>query len=345
MNFYNLNRKFGILTIFSVFLLLLAGGIVRSTGSGMGCPDWPKCYDRYIPPTKLNQLPTDYKEIQLSKRLKKAQKFANLLSKMGYEKQAQVLLNDPELYIPEEFNTRKAWTEYLNRLVGVLSGIFALGFMITLIKARYKSNKTKFWFGVLGFVMMLFNGWLGSIVVATNLFPILVTIHYLAAYAALAFFIISISNGIISTHNIGMVKFKWFYVFLLFLSLVQIYYGTQLRQVTDYSIKTGALYRNDVLNLSVLGSIFSIHRILAIVLILCSVYPLLILKGKIDKKWTSIILLIPTIFIIQYLTGLVNLQLKFPVIAQVGHIFLAGIVFGLSLYVCIANFSTSKNKS
>ncbi len=342
MNFTNLNRKFGILTIFSVFLLLLAGGIVRSTGSGMGCPDWPKCYDRYIPPTKLNQLPTDYKEIQLAKRLKKAQKFANLLTKMGYEKQAQAILNDPELYIPEEFNTRKAWTEYLNRLVGVLSGIFALGFMLTLIKARFKTNKTKFWFGVLGFIMMLFNGWLGSIVVATNLFPFLVTIHYLAAYAALAFFIISISNSTINGQNFGLSKFKWFYVFLLLLSLVQIYYGTQLRQVTDYSIKTGALYANNTLNLTALGSIFSIHRILAIILILFCIVPLFSLKGKLDKKWTLVLLAIPTTFILQYITGLVNLQLKFPVIAQVGHVFLAGVVFGLSLYICTAIFSTTK---
>ncbi|MCX8490090.1 MAG: COX15/CtaA family protein, partial [Cyclobacteriaceae bacterium] len=28
-------------TLVAVFLLIAAGGIVRTTGSGMGCPDWP----------------------------------------------------------------------------------------------------------------------------------------------------------------------------------------------------------------------------------------------------------------------------------------------------------------
>ncbi len=342
MNFIILNRKFGILTIFSVFLLLLAGGIVRSTGSGMGCPDWPKCYDRFIPPTNTSELPSDYKYIQLAKRLKKAEKFAALLTKLGIEKQAQAILADPELYIPEEFNTRKAWTEYLNRLVGVLSGMFALGFIITLFKAKKNINRTKFWCGLFGFIMMLFNGWLGSIVVATNLFPIIVTIHYLSAYLALALFLISISNIYIDNNNVGLMKYKWFYFGLLILSLIQIYYGTQLRQVSDYTIKTGQLYANNILNLDSLGSQFTIHRLLAIILIIVSIFPVFLLRKSITKFWKLFLLAVPATFILQYLSGLANLKLKFPVIPQVGHVFLAGLVFGLSLYICIAIFSTSK---
>ena len=30
-------------SILIVYLVILAGAIVRMTGSGMGCPDWPKC--------------------------------------------------------------------------------------------------------------------------------------------------------------------------------------------------------------------------------------------------------------------------------------------------------------
>ena len=72
MDFIKINRRFGILTISSVFLLLLAGGFVRSTGSGMGCPDWPKCYDKLYPPTHVSQLPIGYQFEYVIKRVEKA---------------------------------------------------------------------------------------------------------------------------------------------------------------------------------------------------------------------------------------------------------------------------------
>src|ERR1700712_486892 len=119
-------QKTNLITIVLLFLLILAGGIVRSTGSGMGCPDWPKCFGQYIPPTDVSELPKDYKQKYVAGRLEKNQKFANTLDIFGYGDLARRIREDKSILVPEEFNAAKTWTEYVNRLIGAASGIFLL---------------------------------------------------------------------------------------------------------------------------------------------------------------------------------------------------------------------------
>ena len=100
-------QSLALLTIVTIYLVILAGGIVRGTGSGMGCPDWPKCFGRWVPPTEISQLPANYQEIY------------------GAKLKGEI-----------EFNPVKTWIEYVNRLVGVLSGFFVFATLLTSTSSR-----------------------------------------------------------------------------------------------------------------------------------------------------------------------------------------------------------------
>src|SRR5690554_6790267 len=105
-----------VLTIVALFLVITAGGVVRSTGSGMGCPDWPKCFGQIIPPTQVDQLPAGYQEHFVEDRLAKNERFAAMLDRFGWHEKADEIRNDLMVRQKQEFNAFKTWTEYINRL-------------------------------------------------------------------------------------------------------------------------------------------------------------------------------------------------------------------------------------
>ena len=187
-------RSFGILTVISVYLLIMVGGVVRSTGSGMGCPDWPKCFGQWVPPTEASELPANYKEVYTAQRVAKNQKLARTLQRLGFAQVAGSIFAHPTQYIETDFNPVKTWIEYVNRLLGALIGVFV--FLTVVFALPYwRRDRIIFWLALASFVLTGVQGYLGSLVVSTNLLPVMVTVHMALALVIVALLLYAVDRA------------------------------------------------------------------------------------------------------------------------------------------------------
>src|SRR5438094_1923068 len=49
-------RALSVATALVTYALVVLGGVVRVSGSGLGCPDWPLCHGRVLPPLDLHAI-------------------------------------------------------------------------------------------------------------------------------------------------------------------------------------------------------------------------------------------------------------------------------------------------
>jgi cytochrome c oxidase assembly protein subunit 15 len=225
-------RRLTITTLVAVYILILVGGIVRSTGSGMGCPDWPKCFGSWVPPTSVEELPANYKEIYSSFREKKNIRFANYLTVFGFAELGERIRNDKNVLQEADFNSTKTWVEYANRLVGVVIGLLVFALFIASLKFwKWDKKITLVSFATL--FLTGFQGWIGSFVVSTNLTPWTVTVHMLLAMVIVALLVYLVYENK-KDKPMREVPYGVLLSVLCLTSLIlQVVFGTQVREAID----------------------------------------------------------------------------------------------------------------
>ncbi len=343
-------RFWGILTVLSIYLLILVGGIVRSTGAGMGCPDWPKCFGQWIPPTQASEIPTDYKDFYANARKQKNIKIAGYLDKMGFSELALRIVNDESIYIEQDFNATKTWIEYLNRLLGALIGVFVFASLLTSI-AYFKTDKRITLLAFSSFILVGIQGWIGSVVVSTNLLPGIISIHMFLAILIVFLLIYAVARA---TANI---QYDNFYieklsnkntVNLVLLSamvmlFVQTFLGTQVRETIDIVAKQLGEGNRDSW-IEQMGLSFYVHRSFSLLIFGAHIYLIYLLKKnqinnnvKETKKGffnTSGNVLIGLIAF-EIASGAAMAYLAIPAFLQPLHLVVAVLILGVQFFALL----------
>ncbi len=326
-------------TLVSLYLIFLAGSIVRMTGSGMGCPDWPKCFGYYIPPTSEEQITwqpnSTYEKgmiIIKNEELYVAEKNVTTLSEFD--------ISNWKEYTKHEyatFNKFHTWVEYINRLITVLSGFIFL-FLIT---ASLKFRKENKWIPIIAFsafFLMLVEAFLGKLVVDSNLKPTMITLHMVIGLFIIGFilrllFIIRKDKTVFKYHSL----FNKLLIVSIVFSLIQIAMGTQVRQFIDEQVKLFG-FENKEYSLMNPSFKFYFHRSFTIAIILVN-FGLFYLNqlhnlGYSLVKWILVLLFLETI------TGILMYYAEFPLGTQAIHLLSGALLFGVQFYLWLQSRKT-----
>ncbi len=292
MNSQSSFLKFSKLILVMIFLVILAGGVVRMTQSGMGCPDWPKCFGRWIPPTSVEQLPANYKELYAFK------------------------------YVDTSFNAYHTWIEYINRLLGALLGVLLIVQFFWSLAYR-KTNSKIVWLSLALLLLTGFQGWLGSKVVETNLEVVKVTAHMLVALiiAALSITIVHLSS--FNKSFVDNKKLKNIGMLLIILLVIQIILGTQVREQID-NISAELQFKQRNIWISKLNYIFYIHRTFSIVVAVVCLYLFFQYRKYFTLQYSTRLMLFCVLGNI--ILGIIMAYFNMPAFAQPLHLLLSAIL-------------------
>ena len=301
-------KRIAIISVGAVLFLILVGGIVRSTGSGMGCPDWPKCFGLIVPPTEVGEIPPAFFETH------------------------------PQ-FETKSFNAFQTWVEYLNRLTGALIGLLTFATAV-LSLAFWKSDKRILVLSVGAMLLTGFEGWLGKLVVDHNLAGGMVTIHLLVAMIIVALlisanYLVGMRKGNAFVEDIHQrSRLAWLGFAVMLLTMLQIVLGTEVRSSVDAKAASlGFLQRGEWLQSSVPYSLHKIGWILAAAGM--AIWTKQLLEQVKHKTVRLLALGLLVLVGVEILFGVLLAYLDLPPVVQPFHMLFANLIFASEFAILV----------
>lgn len=267
------------------YLLIFVGGLVRVSGSGLGCPDWPKCFGRWVPPINIEQIPDHIDSTA--------------------------------------FNIVLAWIEYGNRTLGVIVGISILLMTIIALIHFRKNNKILF-SSLLSLFLVISNGGLGAIVVSSILNPFIVSLHMILALflvSVLSYTTIE-SYKIIDTNKFTNMylskKISTSLILLWIFIVIEILLGTGIRTNIELIAIDNPLFTKGEL-LSSLNSYKYLHSILGFSLLFLSIYLCYLFKDDFLGLSKQLVLFIFGMIMFQIFLGELMIFFELPQLTRLFH--------------------------
>ena len=223
-------QKLATAALVSVLILMFVGAIVRVTGAGMGCPDWPTCWGCLIPPTQVEQV--DFAKLPIERFQRKAERMGRDPATISVES------------LRREFNPRHVWTEFLNRLTSLPVGVFSLATFIAAFWQREK-RPLVFWMAFAALLTVLINAWMGAHVVYSGLSPGVLTTHLALAMGLIGMLVYCAWRGTDTPWRIEMApaplsQLRVIVTVLLVVIVAEGILGSQVREMTDELAKAHA---------------------------------------------------------------------------------------------------------
>lgn len=335
-------RKTAKIALVLVYLVIIAGAVVRMTRSGMGCPDWPKCFGHYIPPTHASQL-----QWEADKEFNKGHVIifneALWVAQHNFKTASNFNQNNWEAYTKHEyaiFNPWHTWIEFINRLFGALAGLATLVLAILSFWHWKEKNKITMlsWLIVFG---MGFQAWLGAKVVYSVLNPFKITIHMVMALVIVAMLLYLIAQISSKKQSYSYNKLlSTLFIITLAATLLQIILGTQVRQFIDAQIDIfGDEAKNRWLQNPTLQ--FYIHRSFSIGIALLNGFLFYRIR-KFNLGYSKINWVIG-LLLLEVVTGIAMNYLNFPFGSQPLHLVIASLLFGVQFYLVLETLKSKRS--